>query len=213
MAEGQAPTTTTTDDAPPHDFYNVMAQVFLWILLAGFLVLPSTFPNIQTIVKGSGTLTKVVHTARNVPLYVPSFPLVPLFPIKEASPALYANVWNSINRLVIAFVCCGIGTFGLCLLWWKWSHKYAWLLSTIFIPGMFSGLSGVISTFVGIYGAQQGVHYSGTTIATVAATGGCSVICGFLSLIYAVLKRLKARRGGQGLEGSHSVGQTDGDGK
>ena len=78
---------------------------------------------------------------------------------------------------------------------------------------MFSGLSGVISTFIGIYGTQQGVHYSGTTIATVAATGGCSVICGFLSLIYAVLKRLKARRGGQGLEGSHSVGQTDGDGK
>ena len=75
--------TTTTDDSPPHDFNNVMAQVFLWILLAGFLVLPSTFPNIQTIVKGSGALTNVVHTVRNVPLYVPSFPLVPLRPTKK----------------------------------------------------------------------------------------------------------------------------------
>ncbi|KAH9986115.1 hypothetical protein BJV77DRAFT_84067 [Russula vinacea] len=125
-------------------------------------------------------------------------PLSPFFQPKKASPALnstYANVWDSINRLVIAFICCGIGTFGLCLLWWKWSHKYAWLLSTIFIPGMFSGLSGVISTFVGIYGAQQGVHYGRTTIATLAATGGCSVICGFLSLIYAFLKRREARLG------------------
>jgi hypothetical protein len=59
---------STADDSPPSDFYNFMAQVFLWILLAGFLVLPSTFPNIQTIVKDSTTLTKVVHTVRNVPL-------------------------------------------------------------------------------------------------------------------------------------------------
>ncbi|KAF8463964.1 hypothetical protein DFH94DRAFT_825221 [Russula ochroleuca] len=156
---------STADDSPPSDFYNFMAQVFLWILLAGFLVLPSTFPNIQTIVKDSTTLTKVVHTVRNVPL------------------------------LVIAFTLCGIGTFGLCLLWLKWWHKYAWLLSTIFIPGMFTGLSGVISTFVNIYGAQEGVHYGATTIATVAATGGCSVICGFLALIHAFLKRREARRG------------------
>jgi hypothetical protein len=102
-------------------------------------------------------------------------------------------MWNLINRLVIAFTLCGIGTFGLCLLWLKWWHKYAWLLSTIFIPGMFSGLSGVISTFVGIYGSQQGVHYGATTIATIAATGGCSAICGFLSLIYAFLKRREER--------------------
>ncbi|KAF8463967.1 hypothetical protein DFH94DRAFT_857897 [Russula ochroleuca] len=148
-----------------------MAQVFLWILLAGFLILPSSFPNIQTIVKGSGTLTKVLHDVRNAP------------------------------ALVIAFTCCVIGTIGLCVLWWRWSHKYAWLLSTIFIPGMFSGLSGVISTFVGIYGAQEGVHYGVTTIATVAATGGCSVICGFLAAIHVILKRRENAR--HRLEGSY----------
>jgi hypothetical protein len=79
----QAPMGLITDDAPPSDFYNIMAQVFLWILLAGFLILPSSFPNIQTIVKGSGTLTKVVNDVRNTPAYVPSFPLVPLRPTKK----------------------------------------------------------------------------------------------------------------------------------
>jgi hypothetical protein len=116
----------------------------------------------------------------------------------------YANLYAYmiyINRLVIAFTCCVIGTIGLCVLWWRWSHKYAWLLSTIFIPGMFSGLSGVISTFVGIYGAQEGVHYGVTTIATVAATGGCSVICGFLAAIHVILKRRENAR--HRLEGSY----------
>jgi hypothetical protein len=83
---------STPKDAPS-DFYNIMAQVFLWILLAGFLILPSSFPNIQTIVKGSGTLTKVLHDVRNAPAYVPSFPLLPVlrfFQPKRASPALYS---------------------------------------------------------------------------------------------------------------------------
>jgi hypothetical protein len=114
-------------------------------------------------------------------------------------------VWDAINRLVIAFTCCVIGTIGLCSLWLKWPHKYAWLLSTIFIPGMFSGLSGVISTIVSIYGSQDGVQYGATTIATVAATGGCSVICGFLAAIHAILKyREKAK-----LEGSHGGGNRE----
>jgi hypothetical protein len=51
----------------------------MWIVLAGFLVLPSSFPNIQTILGDSNKLSKVVRVARNVPLYVPFFPLVPLF--------------------------------------------------------------------------------------------------------------------------------------
>ena len=75
--------TSKTDDSPPSDFYSIMAQVFLWILLAGFLVLPSTFPNIQTIMKSSDTLTGVMLTVRNVPLYVPSLPLVPILPTKK----------------------------------------------------------------------------------------------------------------------------------
>jgi hypothetical protein len=103
---------------------------------------------------------------------------------------------GSINRAIIGFICCGIGTIGLCVLWWIWRRKYSWLLGSIFIPGVFHGLSGVIATFLSLYGVQNvcgglkhGVHYGPTTIATVAATGGCSVICFTLALIYGCLKR------------------------
>ena len=71
-------------------------------------------------------------------------------------------------------------------------HNCIWLLDSIFIPGMFNGLSGLISTFVNIY-SQNGVKYGTTTIATLAATGGCAVICSGLSLIYWFKKRRVVR--------------------
>ena len=136
-------------------------------------------------------------------------------------------MWDSIYSLAVGFSCCGIGALGLCVLWWRWSHNYIWLLTSIFIPGMFSGLSGLISTFVSLYGPEisfnsteiaftcypftnstqnpgdnsqntcdphHSVHYGATTIATIAACGGCSVICTFLTAIYSIRKRLVKRR-------------------
>ena len=59
---------------------------------------------------------------------------------------------------------------------------------------MFSGLSGLISTFVNLYGSQtNGVHYGTTTIATIAATGGYAAICGLLTIIY-TFKRYLIKR-------------------
>jgi len=58
---------------------------------------------------------------------------------------------------------------------------------------MFNGLSGLISTFVNLYGSQDGVHYGATTIATIAATAGCAIICGFLTIIYAIKKHFVQR--------------------
>ncbi|KAN0114264.1 hypothetical protein V8E52_006914 [Russula decolorans] len=140
--------------------FNVMTFVFMWIVLAGFLVLPSSFPKIQTILGDSNKLCKVVRVVRNIPL------------------------------LVVGFTCCGVGTIGLCLLWWRWAYNYVWLLTRIFIPGMFIGLSGLISTFVNLYGSQDCVHYGATTIATITVTGGYAVICGLLTIIYTIKRRL-----------------------
>jgi hypothetical protein len=60
---------------------------------------------------------------------------------------------------------------------------------------MFSGLSGLISTFVNLYGSQgsSGVHYGTPTIATIAATGGYAAICGFLTIIYTIKRHLTKR--------------------
>jgi hypothetical protein len=55
---------------------------------------------------------------------------------------------------------------------------------------MFIGLSGLVSTFVNLYVLQDCVHYGTTTIATITATGGYALICGFLTIIYTIRKYL-----------------------
>jgi len=94
-----------------------------------------------------------------------------------------ANVWYSTNRLAIGYACCGIGGIGMCLLWWRWSHNYVWLINSIFVPGLLNGLSGLLSTFAGIYGSQNGA-YGTSSIITLAVTGGCTIVCGMLTAIY-----------------------------
>jgi hypothetical protein len=98
-----------------------------------------------------------------------------------------------INRQIIAFSLCGLGAVGMCLLWWRWAHNYVWLLNSIFIPGTLNGLSGVISTFASIYGVQNGV-YGSSSIATLAVTGSCTVVCGFLTTIFSLWKLDKVKR-------------------
>ena len=69
------------EEIPFH--FDVMTCIFMWIVLAGFLILPTSFPELQTILQhstvNSDKLTKVVRVARNIPLYVSFFPPVPLF--------------------------------------------------------------------------------------------------------------------------------------
>jgi len=89
--------------------------------------------------------------------------------------------------MIIAYACCGVGGLGMCILWLRWSHNYVWLLGNIFIPGLLNGLSGVLSTFVGIYATQNGT-YGPSSIATLAVTGACTVICAFLTAIYSFWK-------------------------
>jgi hypothetical protein len=79
------------------------------------------------------------------------------------------------------------------IFWWRWSHNYVWLLNSIFVPGMLNGLSGVISTFASIYGAQNGV-YGASSIATLAVTGGCTIICGIITTIYSLWKLNPVKR-------------------
>jgi hypothetical protein len=96
-------------------------------------------------------------------------------------------VWNLTNRLAIGYGCCGVGGIGMLLLWWRWSHNYVWILNSIFVPGLLNGLSGLLSTFAGIYGSQNGV-YGTSSIITLAVTGGCTVICSILTMIYSFWK-------------------------
>ena len=57
-------------------WYHVWAEILNRIILAGFLVLPSTFPDLESIAKNigedKGDVRKVLQQLRNPPLYVPS---------------------------------------------------------------------------------------------------------------------------------------------
>ena len=81
-------------------WYFAAAGVFSWLLLAGFLVSPSTYASVQesNALNRAGEVGKSVMTAvRNVPLiYVASF-------------------------------ACLIGTVGLGLLWKKWRSNLIWV--------------------------------------------------------------------------------------
>lgn len=59
---------------------NSITNLFLWIVLAGFLVLPSSFPNIPPGWQSNeaNDLRKALRIARNIPLFVPFFPVAPL---------------------------------------------------------------------------------------------------------------------------------------
>ena len=79
------------------------------------------------------------------------------------------------------------------LLLWRWAHNYVRLLNSIFVPGTLNSLSGLVSTFASIYGAQNGV-YGASSIATLAVTGACTIICGLLTAIYSLWKLDRVKR-------------------
>ena len=122
-------------------------------------------------------------------------PLPPLIWRNHMANLLFlpcSNLWVPTTRLALGLTCCVIGTIGMCFLWWCQRANYVWLVSSIFVPGWLSGIAGLISTFVGIYGHNNGA-YSTLSIATLVVTGASTVICGFLAAFYSfwLLRRLK----------------------
>lgn len=81
-------------------YYFILAGFFSWLLLAGFLVSPSTFSSnsqLHILEKAGDLGTTVAATVRHVPL------------------------------LYIAAFCCLIAVAGLGSLWWRWRQNYIWV--------------------------------------------------------------------------------------
>ncbi|KAF2182606.1 hypothetical protein K469DRAFT_586050 [Zopfia rhizophila CBS 207.26] len=135
--------------------FNLFAVFSLWILLAGFVVFPATFPSIQNSSSlGSSTPGKVVqHAVQNVPL------------------------------LVFAIICFVLGAVGICWLWRKRRREYIWLMDKLFLPGCLNSLAGFITTLVNVKFARNG-HWSKPALATSVATGACVLILATLYGVY-----------------------------
>ncbi|KJZ68214.1 hypothetical protein HIM_12395 [Hirsutella minnesotensis 3608] len=131
--------------------YNLAASALSWLLLAGYLVLPSTFSSIQkspllektTLIKNS-----MDHLARDVPL------------------------------IVFASIFCLTALAGLLCLWWKHHDNYIWVQRRIFLPVVMNSVMGFLSTLLHIYTIQEG-YWSVTAQVTAGVTGGWFIIsCG-----------------------------------
>lgn len=85
--------------------FNLLAVLFLWFLLAGFVVFPATFPSLlRSPALGSSS------SGRRVQRAVQSVPL-----------------------LVFAIVCFVMGMLGIAWLWRKRQREYLWLMDRVFL--------------------------------------------------------------------------------
>jgi hypothetical protein len=87
--------------------YNLLANLFTWLLLAGYMVLPGAFTSIgnsRVLSDNAGKAGKVVvKAAQNLPL-----------------------LW-------VAGICCVLGASGMCWLGWLWQRNYLWLVNRIIL--------------------------------------------------------------------------------
>ncbi|KAJ9130187.1 hypothetical protein NKR23_g12311 [Pleurostoma richardsiae] len=152
------------DKNVPH-LESVAAKLCSWLLLAGYLVFPSTFASLSEshALSGAGKAgTYVSNTVKNVPcLYVASF-------------------------------CCGIAATGLAWLWWKWNRNYICLVNRIVIPTLANSAMGLLTTLLNVY-AVHGGDWSVTAIVTAAIIGTWLAASCTLYIVYdqCLLKKLR----------------------
>jgi hypothetical protein len=93
------------DEIPPRD--NFLVSVYTWLLLAGWVFFPGSFTHHSEAMKNA-TKNNTVGTA------------------------IYDSV-QKIPLVVVATLCCVIGTSGVVWLGWKWSSNFVWLIRQIFL--------------------------------------------------------------------------------
>lgn len=89
------------------ELHNILASIFTWLLLAGYIVLPGTFTslrNSRTLADQGGKAGKaVVKAVQNLPL------------------------------LGVAIYCCVAGAIGMFCLGWLWRVNYVWLVNRLIL--------------------------------------------------------------------------------
>jgi hypothetical protein len=91
--------------------HNILASIFTWILLAGFLVIPGTF----TSFKNSNAFKDADGNGSN-----------------EVANAIVHGIKN-VGLLWVSGAFCVIGALGCLWLWFMWRKNYVWLLNRIFL--------------------------------------------------------------------------------
>ena len=140
--------------------HNILASVFTWILLAGFLVIPGTF----TSFKNSAAFKDADGNDSN-----------------KIAHAIVHGMAN-VGLAWVSGAFCAIGGLGCLFLWFRWRQNYVWLLNRIFLPASLNGFAGLLTTVVNVYTAQKGV-WSVTAKITAIVT---SALAGTAAILFAL---------------------------
>ncbi|EXJ80742.1 hypothetical protein A1O3_07026 [Capronia epimyces CBS 606.96] len=141
--------------------YNLLASLFTWVILAGFLVVPGTF----TTFKRTQAFQDLNDDDSN-----------------EVAHTIVHTVAN-IGLLWLSGAFCVLGGLGCLWLWFRWRQNYIWLINRIFLPVTLNSVAGLITTLVNVYTAQKGI-WSVTAKITAIVTGSCVGGAGFFFAIY-----------------------------
>jgi len=162
-----------------------LARFFTWLLLLGFVILPSTFgksrkpsnADIQGLLKNQNDANQ-----------------------QDIIDACVNFIDDNRNRIgntplfPIGYVCCILNLLATVRLWRLNSDDYKWLYTNLFFAGLTNAFSGLITTLASAYGAHGGFH-SPAEKTTLAFALICTIIYGMLAFIYGRRIRLRRRRG------------------
>lgn len=156
-------------------YYFVLAGFFSWLLLAGFLVSPSTFASVRDM----KALDETGYLGRSVKAAIQNFPL-----------------------FIIAAFGCFIASCGMTALWYIWRHNYVWVCRCLVMyvdailgvkdsdhflrPAVIQSFTGLISTFLNVY-AVKGGYWSVGAYVSVGIIGGSFAFSTGLFVLYSCI--------------------------
>ncbi|KAK3301309.1 uncharacterized protein B0H64DRAFT_438394 [Chaetomium fimeti] len=124
--------------------HNILVSFFVWILLAGFVIIPGSFTSSQRKQEGETV---------QLPVAAPG----------GTGTGTGANAGAKLSltpantaALVIGFVCIIAGAFGSAWLALRWRRNYVWLLNKLYLPLILNALAGLIATITSVYTQQAG---------------------------------------------------------
>ncbi|KAH6878057.1 hypothetical protein BKA58DRAFT_88081 [Alternaria rosae] len=145
---------------------RLLAQIFSWSTLFGYLLYPSFFPQLNTIDEYAGCVEcKEYWDCSDV---------------YDTPPSTAIQISDSFYLCALA--CC-IGLLGWLYLWWKYQRNHQWLLNWVFYPAFVNSLAGVGMAVSKVVCAPEG-QYSVILKVAMVAPSAASAVAAVLALWY-----------------------------
>ena len=136
--------------------HNILVSVFVWVLLAGFVVVPGSFTSGAR--KQDGATVQIAAAKLS------------LTPANTAA-------------MVVGFVAIVAGTFGSAWLALRWRRNYIWLLNKLYMPLILNALAGLLATVTAVY-TQQAREWSTQAVIVAVIEGSVLGVSVLLFFVY-----------------------------